>query len=193
MREISLGASEQQQLLKTFQEKEKTPEEVAAEEERRMKAEMENLKKKEKMPKVVDGQRCNSIGILLKKNNIDVDALISFITLGGPSDDASVPVDLIEQISALITPPKKEPTKFDAEREGLLSYDNDSSPLIPPEVFLKRVSYHDVALYLLIMVSFIQFLELIRSLVVSYLGFSFHSKNKLAKRYVNNQTILTLS
>jgi hypothetical protein len=70
------------------------------------------MKQKEKSPKVVEGNRCTAIGILLKMNNINVDSLVQYILSGGLGENSS---DMVDQLLSLVTSPKKDPTKYDAE------------------------------------------------------------------------------
>jgi hypothetical protein len=61
---------------------------------------------------------------MLKKTNIDVNALLKFIYSGG---SGTVDTDLLEQIAALVTPTKKEPSKYEVEVRGC--YGNDAQSI----------------------------------------------------------------
>lgn len=50
--------------------------------------------------------------MFLKRNQIDEDGLVEFINNGG---QGQVPSELIEQLVSLLSAPKKDPTRYEAE------------------------------------------------------------------------------
>lgn len=127
-------------LFGTFQEREKSTEEVEKSQEKAAQEAIQKQKLAEKLPRVIDSKRFMSVGILLKKNTVDVDALAQFIASGGGDMVHQVPLFFLEQIASEIVAPKKQPDKYDSEKQMLLSYDEATNgPLKPPEVFLKKL------------------------------------------------------
>lgn len=87
----------------------------------------------EKMPKVLDSQKATALGIFMKKNNINIHAVVEFIKQGGSSsheagrtsnfDSKPVSVSVIEELAKFIIPSKKNAEKL--EQEVSLFYFNE--------------------------------------------------------------------
>lgn len=90
------------------------------------------------MPKVIDAQKLNTVGVLLQRNKLTFKELEQFILNGGEGNTISM--DVIEQLLALVKPNKRNIGRHEMEAQALLNYDGSRGPLIEQELFLKQVS-----------------------------------------------------